>query len=174
MTMNPNGPLRHTAFTLVELTIVIVVLAIAATLAVPLLAAPYPTRLTAAAELVAADLGFAQSDSITHADDPRVVTFNTGMSTWFVAKKSAVDTPITEPVTQAAYTTQFGLGRAAQLTGVTIQAYSLGGDARLGFGKFGELDQTTAASVTLASGGWTLTITFDPTSGEASLGAPTK
>ncbi len=169
-----DAPLAHRAFTIVELLIVLVVLAIAATLVVPLLATPHPTKLTAAAELIAADLGFAQTESITHADDPRVVTFNTSTSSWLVAKKSAPDTPITEPVTQAPYNTQLGTGRASQLAGVAIQSYSLGGDARLGFGKFGELDQTATATITLAAGGWTLVISVDPTSGEVSLGAPTK
>ena len=53
---------------------------------------------------------------------------------------------------------------------MTIQSYSLDGDDRLGFGAYGQLDQATAASITLQSGSETLTIQVDPDSGETYVG----
>jgi len=57
------------AFTLVELLIVIVLVAIAATLAVPMMGDAGTARLPAAGRLLLADLAFAQIQSISHADD---------------------------------------------------------------------------------------------------------
>ena len=157
------------SFTLVEMLIVIVLVAIAATLAMPMLADTDATRLQAATRLLVADLAFAQIESITHADDPRVVTFDSVNASYTIAKSSAPGTPITEPITNQPYVTQFGSGRASEMTGVTIQGYSLGGDNRIAFGPYGETDQATTATITLQSGTLTMTVQIDPESGETSI-----
>ncbi len=159
---------RH-AFTMVELLIVVLLMGIAAAVAVPLLTQTNATRLQAAARLLIADLGFAQVESITHAGDTCVVTFDTATATYTIARKSAPATPITNPGDNRPYTTTFGAGRAAEMAGVTIQGYSLDSDNVLGFGILGETDQATAATITLQAGTSTLTIQVDPTTGEASL-----
>ena len=163
------GPKGKRGLTLVELLIVIVLVAIAAALAVPLLADTEATRLRAAARLLVADLAFAQIESITHADDPCVVIFDSVSHAYSIAKASDPATPMTEPVTNQPYTVQFGTGRAAESTGVTIQSYSLDGDDRVTFGLYGELDQTTPATITLQAGALTMTVQIDPASGEATL-----
>ena len=159
----------HRTFTLVEMLIVIVLVAIAATLAMPMLADTDATRLQAATRLLVADLAFAQIESITHADDPCVVTFDSVNASYTIAKSSAPGTPITEPITNQPYVTQFGSGRASEMTGVTIQGYSLGGDSQIAFGPYGETDQTTTATITLQSGTLTMTIQIDAESGETSI-----
>lgn len=157
------------ALTLVELLIVIVLLAIAATLAMPLVADTDATRLRAAARLLATDLAFAQIESITHADDPCVVIFDQANASYSLARSSAPGTPITGPITNQPYVTQLGSGRAAELAGVSIQSHSLDGDDRVEFGMFGQIDQTAAATVTLQAGTLSMTVRIDPTSGEASI-----
>jgi len=157
------------ALTLVELLIVIMLVAIAATLAIPMLGGTNTTRLQAAARLLVADLGFAQAESITHADDPCVVTFDQANGSYAVARSSAPGTPITDPAANQPYVTQFGTGRAAGMAGVSIQEYSLGGDNRLGFGIYGQTDQTTPATITLQAGTVTMTVKVDAASGEASI-----
>ena len=154
---------------MVELLIVVVLMGIAAALAVPMLSGTDATRLQAAARLLMADLGFAQVESITHAGNPCVVTFDTATATYTIARASTPTTPITNPGDNRPYTTQFGTGRAAQMAGVTIQSYSLDGDDKLGFGIFGETDQTAPATITLQSGGSTITIQVDSATGETSL-----
>ncbi len=154
---------------MVELLIVLVLMAIAAVLALPMMNGTNTTRLRAAADLLMADLGFAQVESITHASDPCVVTFDTATATYTIARSSTPATPITNPADNRPYTTTFGTGRASEMTGVTIQAYSLDGDDKLGFGIFGQTDQTTPATITLQAGGSTITIQVDSTSGETSL-----
>ena len=158
-----------TAFTLVELLIVIVLVAIAATLAMPLVADTDATRLQAAARLLAADLAFAQVESITHADDLCVVTFDPANGSYTIAKSSAPGTPITNPATGRPYVTQFGSGRAAELAGVSIQGTALGGDNQIVFGIFGQIDQTAAGTITLQAGTLTIVVQIDPASGEVSL-----
>ena len=157
------------ALTLVELLIVIVLIAIAATLAVPLTADTDATRLRAAARLLTADLAFALIESITHADDRCVVIFDQANGSYTIARSSAPGTPITEPITGQPYVTQFGSGRAAELAGVSIQGHSLDGDDRVDFGMFGQIDQTTAATITLQAGALSMTVRIDAASGEASI-----
>lgn len=157
------------ALTLVELLIVIMLVAIATTLAIPMLADTDATRLQAAARLLVADLDFTRIESITHADDPCVVTFDQPTGSYTVATTSDPGTPITDPATNQPYVTQFGSGRAAEMAGVSIQGYSLDGDDQVAFGMFGQIDQTTPATITLQAGSLTLTVQIDPASGEASV-----
>lgn len=159
----------HRAFTIVELLIVVVLMAIAATMVMPLFADSGATRLRAATRLLVADLAFAQIESITHADDTCVMSFDQANGAYTIAKSSAPTTPMTDPITNQPYVTQFGSGRASETAGVSIQAYSLGGDNKIVFGQYGEIDQTTAATITLQSGVLTMTVQIDPTSGEATI-----
>lgn len=162
---------KRKALTLVEMLIVITLIAIAASLAVPLLGDTAGTRLQSAARLLVADLAFAQIESITHADDPCCVAFDQASGSYTVARSSTPATPITNPGTNQPYVTQFGIGRASELSGVSIQGYSLDGDNVLAFGMFGETDQATSATITLEANGQSLTVQIDPVSGEASIQA---
>lgn len=152
-----------------ELLIVVVLVAITAALALPRMGDTRATRLREATRLLIADLAFAQVESIAHGDDPCVVTFDQANASYTIARSSAPGTPITEPATNTPYVTQFGAGRAAALAGVTIQSYSLGGDNQVAFGMFGQIDQTTAATITLQGGTMTMTVQIDAASGETSV-----
>ena len=150
--------------------IIVVVVGIAAALAVPMLGDTSVSKLRAAAQLLAADIAFAQVDSVAHGDDPRVIVFDTATATYHIAAASDTATPITNAVGNLPYIVTFGDGRAHQLGGVTIQSVSLDGDNELGFGIYGNTDQTTDATITLAAGGHTVTVTVDPSTGEATIG----
>jgi len=163
----PRSAYGVRAFTLVELLIVIVLVAIAATLALPMMGDSGATRLPAAARLLLADLAFAQVQSISHADDPCVVIFDSASDTYTLEKSSTPGTPMTDSITGQPYVTHFGSGRASEMADVSIQGYSLGGDDRVSFGMYGELDQTTTATITLKAGALTTIIQIDPDSGEA-------
>jgi prepilin-type N-terminal cleavage/methylation domain-containing protein len=160
------------AFTLLELLIVMVILGLAATLAVPLVADQDSSGVQAAARLLTADLGYAQLEAISHADDRCRVTFDMSAGSYTLSRNSAPASPIAEPITGQPYATQFGAGRAAQAAGVAIQGYSLGGDNYISFGRYGELDQSTTATISLRRGAVTLTIQIDPTTGEVALISP--
>ncbi len=156
--------------TFVELLIVVAILGISAALVVPMLRDSELTQLRSAGELLMADLAYAQSEAIAHADDRRVIVLDIAGNRYHLAAGSTPSVPLTDPVGKVPYRVVFGQGRAATLGAVGLTAVSVGGDNQLGFGPFGQLDQTTPASITLTAAGRSLTITLDPTTGQASVG----
>jgi Tfp pilus assembly protein FimT len=157
-------------FTAVELLITVACIAIAALIVVPAIGDTAPWQLKNAAEVVVADLEYAQTQSIAHPDDPRVFVLDTANSSYYIAAASNPSTPLTNPVGGLPYKVKFGAGRAASVPSVRFGAISVGGDNRLGFGGYGQLDQSTAATITLSAGTHSLTITLDAVTGEASVG----
>ena len=162
--------IRTSGFSLVELMIVVVVLAIVAAIAMPMLGDTSISKLREAAQLLAADVDYARVESIAHGDDPRLLVVDVNNNTYHIAARSDSSTPITNPVGKLPYQVTFGQGRANALTNVTIQSASLDGDDELEFGIYGQTDQATAATITLECEGSTLTISIDPTTGETAIG----
>jgi len=161
---------RPAGFSLIELMLVVAILGVAAAMAVPMLSETRTGRLRGAAQVLAADLAAAQSGSMAHADDPRVVVFDTTNHRYHLAASSDTATPLTHPVTRQAYRVRFGAGTAAHLDNVTIQSVSVGGDDRLGFEAYGHLDQGSDATVTLACEGAVVTLTVAADTGEVTIG----
>jgi type II secretory pathway pseudopilin PulG len=164
------GSQSRPGVTLVELLVVILCLAAAAAILLPVAADGDATQIRSAAELLVADLEYAQSQSISHADDPRLVVFDTTGNRYHIAPRSAPLVPVMDPVHRSGYVTNYGTGRAFALPRVRLGSYILGGDDRLGFGGVGQLDQSSPASVTLTAGTRSLTITLDAVTGEATVG----
>jgi prepilin-type N-terminal cleavage/methylation domain-containing protein len=158
------------AFTLVEILIVLVIMGIAATIVVPRLGDTDTSRLRAAAQLLIADLEYTQYESITHPGDTRLMVFDRLNPGYHIATSSRPGVPITDPIGSRTYLRRFGEGSASLLKDVTIAGLSLDGDRRLGFGRYGQLDQSTAAVITLGAGGHTVAITVDAFSGEIVVG----
>ena len=162
-------------FTLLELLIVLVVMGIAFGLALPTLGDSKELRLRAAARTLAADLEFAQIESIAHPDDLRVVAFDTTDQDgyWIApASNTAEANAITDPVRQGPFVVTFGQGRGAGIWGVSIQSVSLGGDSELQFDAYGMPDQDDDATVTLACDSATLTVKIPAGSGEVVVSEP--
>lgn len=162
---------RPAGFTLIELMIVMLVLAIAAALAVPMLGSTAVNKLKGAASMLVADLAYAQIESVAHGDDRRLLVFDNPNDTYHIAAASDPATPITHPITQQPYLIDFGSGQAESLVGVTLDSYNLNGDDRLGFDIYGSLDQPTDATITLGCEGLTVTITAGANTGETVIGA---
>lgn len=148
----------------------VAVLSIISALAVPMFRGQDTTQLREAAKLLAADLDAAKFESMTHADDLRLVVFDTTNHTYHIAAASDPTTPITNPVDGQPYLVDFGEGRASALGIVQIQSVDLDGDDELGFGLYGQLDQATTATITLAANDAELTLTLDPATGESVIG----
>jgi prepilin-type N-terminal cleavage/methylation domain-containing protein len=157
--------------TLIEIMVTLTCMAIAMVIVMPALGDRSVDRLRGAAQVLIADLEYAQSESMSHGDDPRVLVIESDKAGYRIATKSAPGTAVKNPVGGEAYVTRFGLGRAVALDGVRVSAYGLGGDDQVGFGVLGQLDQTAAATITLACGKRSIVVTVDPTTGEASAGA---
>lgn len=164
-----NAHRQASGFTLLELLIVVAIVAIAVALVVPKLRASGATKLRSAASMLVADLEYAQVESISHGTALRVLVVNS-TTTYSIATAAAPTTPITNPIGKLPYSVTFGSDRAASLTGVTISSYSLGGDNKLGFGLYGQLDQAANATITLACEGMSVVITLDAITGVASVG----
>ena len=157
-------------FTLIEMMIVVLIVSIIGAMAVARMGDTAVTQLRSAAQLLVADLGFAQVESIGHGADLRVVVFDVAGNSYHIAAASNAATPITNPVSKAPYQVIFGQGTTQSLSAVSISAVSVGGDAQLKFGVYGQLDQATAATITLITESHRVTITIHPVTGEASIG----
>ena len=164
-TRGPQG------FTLIELMIVVAVLAIVGALVVPMIGNNAPDKLRGAANRLVADLAFTKVESIAHGDDLRLVVFDNSNDRYHIAAASDPATPLTNPIAGQPYRVTYGQGNAATLINVTLDSYSLNGDDQLGFNLYGGLDQPTAATITLECDGLTVTVSVDPNTGEASIGA---
>ena len=171
--MNPAArPRRSPAgFTLVELLIVVLILSIASALVVPMFRDSQATQLRSAARLLAADLDAAKVESLSHADDPRVIAFDLDANTYHIAAVSTPETPIVNVFDKKAYQVQFGHGRARALPDVRLVSADVGADDQLGFGIYGNLDQTEPAVITLGAGDGRVTLTLDPDTGETTISA---
>jgi prepilin-type N-terminal cleavage/methylation domain-containing protein len=170
-----RGHSRPRAFTLVELLIVLAMTGIIVGLVLPTLGDSRMLRLRAAARMLAADLEFAQSESIAHPDNLRLVKFDTSTTPhrYWVAASSAPDTPLADPSNQQPLLNVFGSGRASGTGGVMLQSVNVGGAGVLKFDAYGSPDQTTDATVQLSiqvgSGTQTLTVRAKAGSGEVSV-----
>jgi prepilin-type N-terminal cleavage/methylation domain-containing protein len=170
--MNRNDMSYHRkqhGFTLVEMLTVVVIVGIVSALMVPMLGDTSQSKLIAAANQVAADIAYAQIESISHADDLRYVIFDVDNNSYYIAPNSDTLTPVTNPIGNRPYRIEFGTSNNRQLSGVTLRSVSLNGDDRIRFGVYGELDQATDASVTLACDGYQITVFVDPTCGDVRI-----
>jgi hypothetical protein len=145
-------------------------MAVAAAIVMPALGDRAGERLEGAAQILTVDLEFAQSQSMSHGDDPRVLVVDADRAGYRIATKSAPATPVTNLIGNVPHATRFGQGRALALTGVRVASHTFGADDRLGFGVLGQLDQATPATITLQCGSRKIVVTIDPTTGEASTG----
>lgn len=168
----PVRPATTTAagFTLIEIMTIVAVIAIGSALVMPMFRDQSATQLRSAAQLLAADLDAAKIESLTHANDPRLVVFDLENHRYHLAASSDPDTPITNPFDRNPYRVTFGSKRAAALGLVRIGNLSLDGDDQLGFGIYGQLDQTAPATIQLTADNDAITLTLDPATGEVEIG----
>ncbi len=122
---------------------VIVIVAMLAALVIPQLEDTDGVRLVAASRLLGSDLELAQVMTISNPTKPVVLVFQPAAGKYWLAYASDPAVPIKRPGTQEDYIVEFGAGRAAGATGVTMQVTGLVG-ATLGFNAQGGVDMTFA------------------------------
>ena len=170
MIRNTPRPVGRQGLTMIEVVVTVVCLAIAAAIVLPGMSDNSGERLRGAAQILAADLELAQSQSMSRADDPRLLVIDADSGGYFISARSTPTTPVSDPIAKLPHATRFGSGRAIGTASVRVDSYSLGGDNRLSFGALGQLDQATPATIQLACGARKIVITLDPTTGEITTG----
>ncbi|MFW5681483.1 MAG: pilus assembly FimT family protein [Phycisphaeraceae bacterium] len=165
----------RSAFTLVEILIVVAILGIVSAIALPTLSGTAESKLRGAARMLVADLSVAQAQSMTDGENLRVVVFDTDDNAYRIAIAGSPETAIQDPIRKQPYLNRFGEGRASHLAGVEIDSVDFddadGDDLpELAYQLYGNLDRGEPATIVLRHGDRTLTITIDPDTGEATVG----
>jgi prepilin-type N-terminal cleavage/methylation domain-containing protein len=145
------------AFSLVELTMVMVIIAVAAAIAAPRWTESLGRyRVDAAARRIVADLALAQTNARA-TSSPRTITFDPGAETYQLSSLKDFETG------SGSYTVNLkGAPYLADLASTGFTAAS-----PLTFNAFGV--PSTGGSLTVSSGGFSRTITIDPDSGTATI-----
>ncbi len=134
----------RSGFTLVELLVVMMILAISAAVIIPYAIGTNDMQASSAARMVVSDLQYAQDTAIV-SQTPVTVTFNASSNSYSLSNTSG---PLIHPMTKEAYiidfTTQRGFGQ------LDIVSASFGGAATVTYDEMGSPDN--AGTVTLQAG----------------------
>lgn len=178
----PRSPItrpgrNRSAFTLIEILMVVVILGIASAVIVPQIGTRDDLKVSAAARIVMADLIYAQNRSIA-SQQMYCVKFDAGAESYALVAASSPATPIEHPITKDDY--QVALESTSGLEDVTIESASFDGQRMIGFDELGtpyavDADTGTASelasagTIVLRSGTYSLTISVEPFTGEITL-----
>jgi prepilin-type N-terminal cleavage/methylation domain-containing protein len=157
---------EKTGFTLVEILVVVVVLALAMWAAVPMFSGAASIQVQSAANMIAADLEYAKSMAISR-QRQYGISFNPGVETYSVIDQNGVVIP--HPVkTGFLYTIDFH--NDSRLNQVDLASVNFDGNNLIKFDYLGsplksDGSPLNSGTVTLQGGGITITITVEPVTG---------
>ncbi len=169
--------MQRRAFTLVEIIICVVIIAVIAALTIPFFGRDHADRATSAAALLRSDLRFAQLATMANPTDPVVVRFRADGKGYWLAKSSTADTPLVRSDTGAAWSEVMGSGRARSADHVTLSTTGIS-SATLRFTPLGSVQSpsgTPTIVLTAAGPGGspvTCTVTIDTTTGSSTMSLP--
>jgi len=163
---------RDRGFTYAELLIVVTVFGLMAGLAIKTVNLK-SAQAELAARSFAADLVYARTEAIARPDLGCVIKINPTNHSYWIARPSTPDTPLTNSVTKKAYLVQLGSAAGSRYSDATMGSYSFGGDAVLSFDAFGALDQSSDATIAFTAGGETYTVTVSAATGIATVARTT-
>ncbi len=150
-------------FTLIEIIIVIVILAIAAMTAIPLMSSAGSVQIRSAANIIAADLEYARSMAISRGQNYSVV-FDESTESYSIKDQS--DAVIPHPVKKGFnYTIDFK--NDSRLNKVDITNVDFNSTDRVTFDCLGSPDN--GGTISLNANGPTATITVEPVTGYISI-----
>ena len=144
-------------FTLVEIIVVLVILAISVAMIVPYVTSAAGIQASSSARLIMSDLEYAQNQAIT-TQTPVSVTFSVSGNSYTVSNASGT---LIHPISKQAYIVDFdttgGFGN------VSVSSASFGGASVVTFDALGAPDN--GGTVTVVAGPQTYTVTVAPVSG---------
>lgn len=124
---------NRSAFTVIELAIAAVVVAILTVAAWPDREADDQAKLDSAVSRLESDIEYARSVALTSPSDPAVIKVSLSDDRYWIAKLSAPDVPLTNPSTRMPYIVQLGKGGDASVSNVGISADNFGDQHMLVF-----------------------------------------
>jgi len=164
---------RCSGFTLVEVLIVLVILAILASVLVPAMGDPATSRLKGAATILSRDIQYVQSEAMNTGQTLQI-NFVSGTQYQVVDPDGGVGgsalllryPQLDYPAHNGQFIVDFD--DPGPLRGATIQSPDFGGQPRLEFGRYGE--PAAGGEVVLRSGSYRVRITIAPVTGMVSVG----
>jgi prepilin-type N-terminal cleavage/methylation domain-containing protein len=170
-----NVSRRTSAFTLVEILVVVVILGIASVIVLPSLGGRGDINAAAAARVLMADLVYAQNLSIVK-QKPHFVRFE-GQTYSLWTRDSGSLVRVKHPVRNEDFIVTFGAGGTSGLENVAFGEISIGGQPDIGFDELGSplaanasADTVAAlassASFTITSGNDSVIVRVEPFTGE--------
>jgi len=160
--MNITG---RSAFTLLEVLVVITILAVVAVLAAPSFSDDSRLRLMAASTILGSDIELAQVMTISQPENPVVVTLDVNQNRYWLAYASAPEVPMNRADTGDAYLVVMGEGRAATAIGVTLATTAISDDILVFNAQGGLEDFTAQPKITLALNGQWIELAIAPSTG---------
>lgn len=164
------------AFTLIEILIVVVIIAMVGALAIPYFSRDHRDRSLAAASLLQADLRFAQLATMASPQDPLIVRFKEDGTGYWLARLSAPNDPIVRPDTGAVWNITMGVDRARRSRNVSLATSGIN-SGMLRFTPLGSVHGASGTpTITLSAAGGgsggTCVVTVDPTTGDTAVSFP--
>lgn len=156
------------AFTMIEMMIAVVVVAILTVIALPDEESESAHEGKLASERLDGDLAYARSCSIAFPDDPMIIKFDCQNNRYWIARKASPNTPVLHPATNEPCLVQFGPDGDADCHNVTLVGVGLDGDDELGFETTGGIDQSAPAVIQLRSGNANYELTVAPAAASSS------
>ena len=119
--------MNRRAFSLPELILVLLILAIAGMLIIPSAGSNATAKADAAARMLRSDIEFAQVQTIANPQNPVVLVLADAGDGWWLADSDNPDTPIDRGESGEPYRMTLGEGRGAAAAGVDIEVQQLPG-----------------------------------------------
>jgi prepilin-type N-terminal cleavage/methylation domain-containing protein len=152
-------------FTVIELVIVVVILAIAALTAVPMMSSAASMQIRSAANMISADLEYAKSMAISRGQDFSVV-FDESTDSYRI--EDQVGTVIQHPVKKGfTYVVDFRNDSRLSKVDISNVGFGAASESRIKFDCLGSPDN--GGTVSLQAGTTTTTITVEPVTGYISI-----
>jgi prepilin-type N-terminal cleavage/methylation domain-containing protein len=174
-----GSPTRRTAFTLIEILVVVLIIGIAAAIVVPQLGTRDDMKASSAARVIMADIIYAQNLAITQ-QNYHYLAFDVANKRYSV--RNSAMTNLTHPVNKNAYVVQFGPGgtngfRDLTLLSANFTGQSGGIEPTIGFDELGTplvhdgttTENMTAGSIIIQAGNYRLRIDVEPYTGQITV-----